>query len=156
MVRVKKPLSYCTVCGLETARRRYVYCSNACQMQYQHTSYIERWKNGKVSGLISLGVVSVHVKKYLRTKYGNKCCLCGWSETNPKSGLVPLVADHIDGNWRNNAEENLRLICPNCDALSPTYAALNKGNGRPNRTISNRAKEAGNTHRTRTRQKHAS
>jgi hypothetical protein len=53
-----------------------------------------------------------------------------------------LVADHIDGNWRNNVESNLQLICSNCDALSPTYAALNKGNGREHRRISQRAKEA--------------
>ena len=52
-----------------------------------------------------------------------------------------LVADHIDGDWRNNVENNLRLICPNCDSLTSTYAALNRGNGRKNRAISKRAKE---------------
>lgn len=88
--------------------------------------------------------MSVHIKKYLREKYGNKCCECGWSKINPKSGIVPLVADHIDGNWRNNVESNLRLICPNCNALSPTYAALNKGNGRENRPPSKRAQEGRN------------
>ncbi len=67
--------------------------------------------------------------------------MCGWSKVNPKSKQVPLVADHIDGNWRNNSENNLRLICPNCDALSPTYAGLNRGHGRRNRVASNRAKE---------------
>ena len=67
--------------------------------------------------------------------------MCGWAEINIKTGKVPLVADHIDGNWRNNTEENLRLVCPNCDSLSPTYAALNRGNGRKHRAISNRVKE---------------
>lgn len=153
MANPKKPRSECLQCGKETARPGYTYCSNTCQMEYQHTSYLERWKNGQENGLIALGVVSLHVKRYLRRKYGNKCCLCGWSEINPKSGLVPLVADHIDGNWRNNNEDNLRLVCPNCDALSPTYAALNKGNGRPNRAVSNRAKEAGSIYRARARQK---
>jgi hypothetical protein len=61
---------------------------------------------------------------------------------NPKTGIVPLVADHIDGNWRNNHEGNLRLVCPNCDALSPTFAALNRGNGRKNRMPSKRAQDA--------------
>lgn len=149
MANPKKSRNACLLCKKETARAGYTYCSNICQMEFQRAAYLEKWKSGKVSGLIALGVVSVHVKKYLREKYGNKCCLCGWSKINPTSGKVPLVADHIDGNWRNNSEENLRLLCPNCDALSPTYAALNKGNGRPNRRISNRAKEAGITHRTR-------
>jgi hypothetical protein len=53
-----------------------------------------------------------------------------------------LVADHIDGNWRNNTEENLRLLCPNCDSLTHTFSALNKGNGREHRAVSKRALEA--------------
>ena len=95
-----------------------------------------------MKGLLAIGVVSGHIKRYLRRKFGNKCCLCSWSEMNPKTNIVPLVADHIDGNWKNNSEENLRLICPNCDALSPTYAGLNKENGRQSRATSKRAPEA--------------
>jgi hypothetical protein len=82
------------------------------------------------------------VKRYLREKYFNSCSICGWSQIHPVTGEAPLVADHIDGNWRNNAEENLRLLCPNCDALTPTFSALNKGKGRPNRAVSKRAIEA--------------
>ncbi len=52
-----------------------------------------------------------------------------------------LVSDHIDGNWRNNIENNLRLICPNCDSLTHTYAGLNRGNGRKGRLLSKRARE---------------
>ena len=94
-----------------------------------------------MNGLQSLGIVSVYIKKYLREKFGDKCVLCAWSKINPKTGRVPLVADHIDGNWRNNIESNLRLLCPNCDLLSPTYAGLNRGHGRKNRVLSKRAKE---------------
>lgn len=113
-------------------------------MEYQHTLYIKKWKSGEEQGLQRLGIVSVHIKRYLREKYDNKCCLCGWAKINPRTGIIPLVADHIDGNWRNNCEKNLRLICPNCDALSSTYAALNKGKGRKNRKTSNRAIEGRN------------
>lgn len=136
--KTRKP---CLNCGKDPARSYYKYCSNACQIEYQHKSYIEKWKKGQIHGLQSLGIVSVYVKKYLRNKYNNKCCLCGWSEINKKTGQVPLVADHIDGNWRNNIESNLRLICPNCDSLTSTYAGLNRGNGRINRVLSKRAKE---------------
>lgn len=138
----KIPRTCCLNCGKETQRARYKYCNNKCQGLYQHTIYIEKWKKGEEKGLQRLGVVSVHIKKYLREKYDNKCCICGWAKANIKTGIIPLVADHIDGNWRNNCEDNLRLICPNCDAISPTYAALNIGNGRKDRKISNRTKEA--------------
>ena len=138
---LKKPRSKCLSCGKKTSRAGCKYCSNACQVEYQYVSYVKRWKAGEVSGLQGLGIVSGHVKRYLRRKFGNKCCLCGWAEINSKTRLVPLVADHIDGNWRNNIERNLRLLCPNCDSLTPTYAGLNRGNGRKNRVLSKRAKE---------------
>lgn len=141
MVNLKRPRTPCLYCGKEPYSHTYKYCSNACQLEYQRCEYIKNWKAGTKSGLQGHGVVSVHVKRYLREKFQNKCCLCGWSKTNPKTGVVPLVADHTDGNWRNNTERNLRLLCPNCDALGPTYAGLNRGKGRRGRVVSNRAKE---------------
>jgi hypothetical protein len=143
MVRKLKPPTVCRVCGNQTARSGYTYCSNTCQQEYQHCAFIAKWKNGEVTGYRNIGVVSKHIKRYLRQKFGNKCCLCGWSEVNPVTGLVPLVADHIDGDWKNNVEANLRLLCPNCDSLTPTYAALNKGKGRRNRVKSVRATAKG-------------
>ena len=137
----RKPRIKCPVCGKETPRPGYKYCSNACQIEYQYRSYIKKWKTGEVNGLQSIGIVSKHIKRYLRRKFGNKCCLCGWSKIHSKTGQIPLVADHIDGNWRNNIESNLRLICPNCDSLTPTYTGLNRGKGRKDRTLSKRAKE---------------
>ena len=142
MSNPKKERKKCPNCSKQNARPESLYCSNVCQHAFQHKAYIEKWKRGEVKGLIKAGIVSRHVKNYLRVKYGNKCCLCGWSKVNLKTGIIPLVADHIDGNWENNAESNLRLICPNCDSLSPTYAALNKGRGRKERRESARAKVA--------------
>ena len=39
---------------------------------------------------------------------------------------IPRELDHIDGNHRNNALDNLRLLCPNCHALTPTFRGKNK------------------------------
>lgn len=141
MSNPRKPRPLCPVCSKETYRGDYKYCSNACQMEFQYKFNIDKWKRGEINGLSCIGLVSSYVKKYLRRKFMNKCCLCGWSKINLKTGKVPLVADHIDGNWRNNVESNLRLICPNCDSLTSTYAGSNKGNGRNDRAPSKRAKE---------------
>jgi hypothetical protein len=40
---------------------------------------------------------------------------------------IPLELDHIDGNFGNNQLNNLRLLCPNCHAQTPTYRGKNIG-----------------------------
>ena len=72
MPNIKKPRSNCLMCGKETPRPGYKYCSNLCQHNFQHKIYISKWIEGKVHGLQSIGVVSIHVKNYLRDKFKNK------------------------------------------------------------------------------------
>lgn len=40
---------------------------------------------------------------------------------------LPLEVDHINGNWRNNRIENLRLLCPNCHSMTNSYRGRSKG-----------------------------
>ena len=61
---------------------------------------------------------------------GEKCMECGWSERNPHTGNIPIELEHIDGDFKNNKEENLKLLCPNCHSLTKTYKGANK-KGRP-------------------------
>ena len=77
--------------------------------------------------------ISGHIVHYLKDKYNNKCARCGWHEINPITGKSPLEVEHIDGNYMNNKEENLILLCPNCHSLTPTYKGLNIGKGRKER-----------------------
>ncbi|KKN44419.1 hypothetical protein LCGC14_0693330 [marine sediment metagenome] len=41
---------------------------------------------------------------------------------------IPLELEHVDGNHTNNNLENLRLLCPNCHAQTPTYRGRNRNN----------------------------
>ena len=96
--------------------------------------YIKRWKAGEETGLRGKYQLSNHIRKYIFRKFNNKCSKCGWSEINPYSQKLPLEIEHLDGNYLNNQEENLILLCPNCHSLTATYKGANKGHGRQERS----------------------
>jgi ribosomal protein S27AE len=78
------------------------------------------------------------VKKFLIYKNGHKCMICKLSEWS--GVIIPLVVDHIDGNSENNELSNFRIICNNCDSISPTFKAKNKGRGRKERYAQKKTK----------------
>jgi hypothetical protein len=68
------------------------------------------------------------LKEFIRHEKGNICQMCNLTEWGGKPIL--LILDHIDGNSNNCSLKNLRLICSNCDTLTPTYKGKNRGKGR--------------------------
>ena len=121
----------CLNCGKLISQKKK-FCNNKCQKEYQYLNYINKWKKGEVNGLRGIYKTSSYIKKYLFIKYNNKCARCGWGEINPYTGNIPLEIEHIDGNYLNNKEDNLTLLCPNCHSLTSTYKGANK-NGRKSR-----------------------
>jgi hypothetical protein len=110
------------------------YCSVRCQQLRARRLYIEAWLAGRVSGAGAWWTISDWIRHYLIEATGG-CVICGWAERNPVTGRIPLHIDHVDGDWRNNRPDNLRLLCPNHHALTATYGALNRGSGRPYHVI---------------------
>lgn len=59
-------------------------------------------------------------KELLRQGRPERCAMCDTgAEWNGKS--LRLEVDHLSGEWWDNRPENLRLLCPNCHAVTDTY-----------------------------------
>lgn len=128
---ISKLVTLCEYC-----QQRYVvkytgqrYCSVRCSTDSKSINVICAWILNPNTGTSKQGLKR-SIKRHLIKEAGYKCSLCGWGEINPSTGRSPLEVDHIDGDCYNNARENLRVVCPNCHSLTPTYRALNKNGKR--------------------------
>lgn len=128
--RKKKKRPNCQNCGKEVGPKSTKYCCNRCQQEYQSNLILDLWRAGKYNRPEANGTVRRPIRKYLIDKAGNKCTICGWDKKHPTTGKVPLEVHHIDGDYTNNIEENLQVLCPNCHSLTPSYRSLNKRGGR--------------------------
>lgn len=123
----------CLNCNKELVKHQTKYCCLDCQNEYIYKQYIDRWQNGLEDGMRGELQISNHIEKYLRNKFNNQCTQCGWHKINPYTNKIPLEVEHKDGNYKNNQEENLDLLCPSCHALTPTYKGANLNKGRSGR-----------------------
>ena len=137
--------------GLNSAQPRCIRCNkitfgaNGKCRSCTNTDTIEAWLSGnndvtlirsKTTGL-PIDTRSF-VKRHLIETRGDKCEDCGFSGVNRKTGNSIIQMDHINGNCFDNTPENLKLLCPNCHAMTETYGSLNKGSGRAHRRKSGR------------------
>lgn len=103
-----------------------IYCSHKCFNKHRAEKYIKKWKMGKVSGMQKNLKPSEYIRSYLFKKYNDKCAKCSWNKKNKYTNKIPLQIHHIDGNYKNNEENNLVLLCPNCHSLTENFGSRNK------------------------------
>lgn|SRR5208282_1387345 len=92
------------------------------QEKYYHDRRQQQLNLWKCCGFVPSNEVA---KKLLIFEHGERCQICGWHKVHSVTGNVPVELEHSDGNRGNNAYENVKLLCPNCHSLTPTYRALN-------------------------------
>ena len=63
--------------------------------------------------------------RLIKEKIFEPCC-SNCKNYNWLGNSIPPELDHIDGNSENNTLTNLRLLCPNCHALTSTYRGKNQ------------------------------
>ena len=121
----KKPAKRCLNCGAELLNRHNIYCCLDCEHQYHWRMVKDKIENsGQFPYDKRLNDTDRKVvRRYLEETVGHKCAICGGEVWNNKP--IPLVTDHIDGDSTNHSVDNLRLLCPNCDAQTETYKSRN-------------------------------
>ena len=68
-----------------------------------------------------LGIDAAHLPTVERRR-----TIRAWSDDEWMGRELPLALDHVNGDPTDNRLENLRILCPNCHALTDTWCARNR------------------------------
>lgn len=79
----------------------------------------QSWSKNTFTVPLSKKRSTKYIKRQLISERGHCCESCNLSKW--KDNLIPLELEHINGNSLDHKYSNLKLLCPNCHALTSTY-----------------------------------
>lgn len=123
-----RPPGRCELCSapLTATRRRFCGLRCAGEARRAGAAVVARWLAGKIVGHTGRTLnLRVAVHDHLLRSAGYACTLCGWDRRHPDDGRPLVEIDHIDGDAANTAPSNLRVLCPNCHSMTPTFRRRN-------------------------------
>ena len=94
----------------------------------QSTKDKMNWNKGNYSNTSFVYNGIGNHKAVLIQERGHRCEDCGLEQW--KTQPVPIELEHIDGDNKNNVRDNLKLLCCNCHALTPTWRGRNINSGK--------------------------
>ena len=122
-------IKICQRCGKQVCREnKSGYCQK-CYIEHNREEKIKKWLETGDVGMTPDTTIRGVIREYILNSQQNKCAICG-IENVWNGQPLNFVLDHIDGDASNSSRENVRLICPNCDAQLPTYKSKNKNSTR--------------------------
>ena len=124
--------------GLKPAGGNYAVMNQRMKALGLDTSHFTGpgWRRGSTMPIVPAKCLQdllqrgVHVQSYklkhrlLQAKLKEaRCERCGLEVWQDQP--IPLELDHVNGDRTDNRLENLRMLCPNCHALTDTYRGKN-------------------------------
>lgn len=129
----KKEKKKCLTCGNKVKSNKAKFCSHKCCGRYAQLKTFQKIEDGTYKR-VGCGTSKNNVYKlYLIEKYGYGCMCCDNVEWMGQP--IPLQLEHEDGDSDNDDLKNLKLLCPNCHAQTPTYCGKNIGKGKNKRRM---------------------
>lgn len=111
--------------GLVKSSSTYKYVQGRAKNSKLDISHFNRKRLNTRKPLDQLGKSRGSIRKrLLELGVPLQCAICGI--TNWLKARLPLDLDHVNGVNDDNRLENLRFLCPNCHAQTPTYRGRNK------------------------------
>ena len=111
-----KPKKKCLMCNSLTTNAKF--CSSGCCGAHERSATLAKVLAGEHVAANVAHRVLIQIK-------GHRCETCGNTKWLGKP--IPLDRHHVDGDNSNNSISNVKLLCKNCHALTPTFGNKNKG-----------------------------